>query len=421
MNHFDFRDGSLHCEDVPLARIADAVGTPAYVYSTATLRRHFTVFRDAVPEGSLVAYAVKANANVAVIRTLAKLGAGADVVSEGELRRAMAAGVPPERIVFSGVGKTDAELAFAVRTGIFQLNVESEPELEALSRIASGLGRTAAIALRVNPSVDAKTHAKITTGKDENKFGIPIERALAVARRAAALPGVSLEGVAVHIGSQITDLAPLESAFVRVMELVRALRAEGFAIPRVDLGGGLGVPYAMDEDAPPHPDAYGPMVRRISAGLDVKLTFEPGRVIVANAGVLLTRTIYVKRGAARDFVILDAGMNDLIRPAMYEAHHDMVAVSEAKEIADKRAVDVVGPVCETGDTFARGRRLAPVDAGDLVAILTAGAYGAAQASEYNSRPLAAEVLVNGAEFAVIRARPSYEDMIARDALPAWLA
>jgi diaminopimelate decarboxylase len=418
MNHFDYRGGVLHAEDVSIADIAAAVGTPLYVYSTATLLRHFQVFSEAVPEGSLVAYAVKANGNLAVIRTLASAGAGADVVSQGELRRALAGGVPPERIVFSGVGKTAEELSFALDAGIFSINVESEPELEALSAIASAKGVTATIAIRVNPDVDARTHAKISTGKGENKFGVPIDRMPALAARCAALPGISLTGIAVHIGSQITDLGPMEAAYTRVFDMITALRAAGHAIDRADLGGGLGVPYVMNAPHPPLPSEYGAMVRRISAGKNLRLVFEPGRLIVANAGVLVSRVVYVKHGASRDFLVLDAGMNDLIRPAMYEAHHDVIPVANPERA--EAAYDVVGPVCETGDTFARGRVLPRFEAGELAAILSAGAYGAAQASEYNARPLVPEVLVNGSDWSVIRARPTYEEMLARDRLPPWL-
>ncbi len=418
MNHFDYLNGVLHAEEVAIPEIAASLGTPFYLYSTATLTRHFTVFKEALPEGAMVAYAVKANGNLAVIRTLAALGAGADVVSEGELRRALAAGVPPERIVFSGVGKTDAELAFALDTGIHQINVESEPELEALSAIASAKGVTATIAIRVNPDVDARTHAKISTGKGENKFGVPIDRMPTLAKRCAELPGIDLKGIAVHIGSQITALDPLEAAYEKVLDMVRTLRASGHGIDRADLGGGLGVPYVMNERHPPLPADYGAMVRRISAGLPVSLAFEPGRLIVANAGILVSRVVYVKHGASRDFLVLDAGMNDLIRPAMYEAHHDIIPV--IRRDGPERAYDVVGPVCETGDTFARGRVLPPFEPGDLAAILTAGAYGAAQASEYNARPLAPEAMVNGAAWTVIRPRPSYEEMLGRDRLPAWL-
>jgi diaminopimelate decarboxylase len=418
MNHFDYQDGVLHAEEVAIPEIAASVGTPFYLYSTATLLRHYAVFAEAVPEGSLVAYAVKANSNLAVIRTLAGAGAGADVVSEGELRRAMAAGVPAERIVFSGVGKTRQELAFALDAGIYQINVESEPELEALNDVAIARGLVASIAIRVNPDVDARTHAKISTGKGENKFGVPIDRMPEVARRCAAMDGISLKGVAVHIGSQITELGPMESAYRRVFEMVATLREQGHSIERTDLGGGLGVPYVMNESHPPSPADYGAMVRRISAGLNLRLTFEPGRLIVANAGILVSQVVYVKQGASRDFLVLDAGMNDLIRPAMYEAHHDIIPV--LRRDGAERAFDVVGPVCETGDTFARGRVLPPFEAGDLAAILTAGAYGAAQASEYNTRPLAPEVMVNGSAWSIVRPRPSYEEMLRRDRLPDWL-
>lgn len=418
MNHFDYRGGVLHAEDVAIPEIAAALGTPFYLYSTATLLRHFRVFRDALPAGSLVAYAVKANNNLAVIETLAREGAGADVVSEGELRRALAGGVPPERIVFSGVGKTERELAFALDTGIFQINVESEPELEALSALAASKGVTADIAIRVNPDVDARTHAKISTGKGENKFGVPIDRMPDLATRCARLPGIRLNGIAVHIGSQITELGPMEAAYLKVIEMTDALRAAGHAITRADFGGGLGVPYVMNEAPPPSPAEYGAMVSRISAGKNLKLAFEPGRLIVANAGILVTRVVYVKHGASRDFLILDAGMNDLIRPAMYDAHHDLIPVVASDRA--ERAYDIVGPVCETGDTFARGRTVPAFEAGELAAILTAGAYGAAQASEYNARPLVAEAMVNGSDWAIVRPRPSYEEMLGRDRLPDWL-
>ncbi len=419
MNHFEYKNGVLHAEDVPVPDIARQTGTPVYVYSTATLLRHFTVFREAVPEGSLITYAVKANSNLAVIRTLSHAGAGADVVSEGELRRALAAGVPPEKIVFSGVGKTDGELRFALEAGITSINVEGEPELERLSTIASGMGCKAAISIRVNPDIDARTHAKISTGKGENKFGVPIDRMPDLARRCASLPGIALKGIAVHIGSQITDLAPLEAAFTRVLEMIRTLRADGHAITRADLGGGLGVPYVMNDPHPPLPHDYGAMVRRISAGMDVQLVFEPGRLIVANAGILVSRVVQVKHGAARDFLVLDAGMNDLVRPAMYDAHHDIIPVLHTDRA--EACFDVVGPVCETGDTFAKNRVLPRLEADDLAAFLSAGAYGAAQASEYNSRPLVPEVLVNGDSWHVIRERPTYEEMLARDRLPAWLS
>jgi len=418
VNHFEYIGGILHAEDVPIPEIAAAVGTPVYVYSTATLVRHFRVFRDALPKDSLIAYAIKANGNLAIIRTLAAEGAGADVVSQGELRRALAGGVPPERIVFSGVGKTAEELAFALDSRIHQINVESENELEALNAIADAKGVVADIVIRVNPDVDARTHAKISTGKGENKFGVPIDRMPELAQRCDALPGISLKGIAVHIGSQITDLGPLEAAYRKVFDMLLALRAAGHDVDRADLGGGLGVPYVMNEAHPPAPSLYGDMVRRISAGLDLKLAFEPGRLIVANAGILVAKAVYVKKGAARDFLVLDAGMNDLIRPAMYEAHHDIVPVVRSE--GPEQAYDVVGPVCETGDTFARARVLPPFRDGDLAAILTAGAYGSAQASEYNARPLVPEVLVKGRAWSVVRPRPSYEEMLGRDRLPEWL-
>ena len=369
----------------------------------------------------LICYAMKANANLAVLRLMASLGAGMDVVSEGEYRRARAAGVPGERIVFSGVGKTRAEMELALRHGIRQFNVESEPELAALSEVATALGRTAPIALRVNPDVDARTHAKIATGKSENKFGIPLARARAVYAEAARLPGIEVVGVDVHIGSQLTDLAPYEAAFTKVAELTEALRADGHAIRRLDLGGGLGIPYRRSNEAPPLPFDYGEVIRRTVGHLGCEIEIEPGRLIAGNAGVLLSRVIYRKRGEGRDFLIVDAGMNDLIRPAMYDAWHDIVPVAEPPAGADLAPVDVVGPVCETGDTFAVARPLPPLDAGDLVAFRSAGAYGAAMASEYNSRPLVPEVLVSGDRFAVVRARPSYDEMLARDTIPDWLA
>ncbi len=420
MNHFGYRNGRLYAEDCAIDDIAARVGTPFYCYATATLERHFQVFRDAVPAGSLVAYAVKANSNLAVIAALGKLGAGADVVSLGELKRALAAGIPPQRIVFSGVGKTRPELEAALEAGIFEINVESAPELMLLERVAREKNMRADIAIRVNPDVDALTHAKISTGKGENKFGVPMADVPALAARAAASPHLSLKGLAVHIGSQITDLAPLEDAFTRVRALVHLLRGQGHAIGRVDLGGGLGVPYVAGNNPPPEPLAYGAMVRRIFAGLDVQLLFEPGRLIVANAGILVARVIRVKRGATRNFVILDAAMNDLIRPALYDAHHDVVPEREPAPGALWEVADVVGPVCETGDTLATARSLPPLQEGDLAAILSAGAYGAAQASEYNTRPLVPEVMVKGAAFAIVRDRPRYEDMLARDHIPDFI-
>jgi len=422
MNHFKLRGGELHCEDVPLSRIAEAVGTPVYVYSSATLERHYQVLRDALAaEGvkdPLIAFAVKANSNVAVIATLARLGAGADVVSEGEIRRALAAGVPPERIVFSGVGKTEAEVAFALRAGVAEINVESEPELDLVNRVAQDLGVRAEIAIRVNPDVEAGGHAKISTGKADNKFGVSFSEAERLYAKASNLAGVRPVGVACHIGSQITDLAPMEAAFAKMRGLVERLKGEGLGVERLDLGGGLGVPY-FNQPEPPSPADYAAMIARVTRGLDVALAFEPGRVIAANAGVLLARVTHVhERAEGRRFLVLDAAMNDLLRPAMYDAYHDIRPVKPRE--GEALAYDVVGPVCETGDTFTRDRALPPLQAGDLVAFMTAGAYGAAMASEYNSRLLIPEVLVRGAEFAIVRPRPTYEDMLARERPAPWL-
>lgn len=419
MNHFDYKSGELYAEDVPVSRIAADVGTPFYCYASATLERHYRVFSEALPKDSLVAYALKANSNLAVVKTLAGLGAGTDVVSEGEMRRALAAGVPPERIVFSGVGKSAREIAFALDTGIYQINVESEPELDLLSQIAASKNKTASITLRVNPDVDAKTHAKITTGKGENKFGIPWVKAREAYAHAGRLKGVKVVGVDVHIGSQITDLGPFEEAFVRVIDLVRMLRSDGHEISRVDLGGGLGVPYEA-ANTPPSPSAYGKLVSRLLEGLGVRLILEPGRLIVANAGILVAQVLYVKRGLDRNFLILDAGMNDLIRPALYDAHHDMIPVRAPEPGRQRSVYDVVGPVCESTDLFARDRELPAFAAGDLVAILSAGAYGAVQANAYNTRPLIPEVLVKGSRTAVIRPRPSYEAILREDKIPDWL-
>ena len=422
MNHFQYQGGELHAEQVPLSRIAAHVGTPFYCYSTATLERHYRVFSGAFAgSDALVCFSVKANSNLAVIGTLARLGAGADVVSEGELRRALAAGVPAQKIVFSGVGKTRAEMAFALEAGILQFNVESEAELLVLSEVASARRQVAPISFRVNPDVDAKTHAKIATGKAENKFGIPWTQARAIYAEAARLPGIRVVGVDVHIGSQLTELAPFEAAFRRVAELVEALRADGHAIRRLDLGGGLGIPYdASTNEAPPPPDDYAGMIRRVVGHLGCELVLEPGRLLVGNAGILVTQVIYVKAAEKKSFIILDAAMNDLIRPSLYDAWHDIVPVRQAAPGAPQTAVDFVGPVCETGDVLAVDRSVTPLAAGDLVAILSAGAYGAVMASTYNTRPLIPEVLVNGDDFAVVRSRPSYEEMLGLDHLPAWL-
>ena len=422
MDHFLYRDGRLMAEDVPLAEIAAAVGTPAYVYSSATLLRHFRLFDEALePLPHLVCFAMKSLSNLAVLKLLGDAGAGMDVVSGGEYARAKAAGIPGERIVFSGVGKTREEMALALRGGIRQFNVESEPEMRALSEVASGLGLEAPITVRVNPDVDAKTHAKIATGRKEDKFGIPIARAREVYAEAAALPGLKVVGIDVHIGSQLTELAPFEAAYRKVAELTEVLRADGHEITRLDMGGGLGIPYSRSNEAPPLPSDYGAMIQRTVGHLGCEIEIEPGRLISGNAGLMVSKVIYVKSGEDRDFLILDGAMNDLIRPAMYDAYHDIVPVIEPAAGAEPAKYDIVGPVCESGDTFAKGRVMPAVAAGDLVAFRSAGAYGAVMSSEYNSRPLIPEVLVDGDQFAVIRARPTYEEMIARDTLPAWLA
>jgi diaminopimelate decarboxylase len=421
MHHFDYRSGILHAEAVNLVDLAATVGTPFYCYSTATLERHYQVFAAAFADvPALVCYAMKANSNQAVIKTLARLGAGADVVSEGELRRARAAGIPPDKIMFSGIGKTARELALAVDEGILCVNVESEAELDLLSSIAAGKGRVANISVRVNPDIDAKTHAKIATGKSENKFGIPISRARDVYARAGKLPGVKVAGVDMHIGSQITELSPFDDAFALLSDFVRMLRADGHAIAHVDLGGGLGIPYREDNEPPPHPDAYAAMVKRATRDLGCKLIFEPGRLLVGNAGILVTRVLYLKQGEAKTFVIVDAGMNDLIRPTLYEAHHDVRPVKEPAAGARRITADVVGPVCESGDFLALGRDMAAPQSGDLLAVMTAGAYGAVQAGTYNTRALVPEVLVREAEWALVRPRLDVEQLIGLDRLPPWL-
>ena len=421
MNYFQYKDGLLCAEGVRLDQLAEKVGTPFYCYSTATLERHYKVFAGALPAGSLIAYAAKANDNLAVLKTLARLGAGADVVSGGELAKALAAGIPAGKIVFSGVGKTREEMRAALDAGIYQFNVESEPELVALNEVAQSIARRAPITLRVNPDVDAKTHAKITTGTSETKLGIPFAHAREIYAHAAALKGIEIVGVDVHIGSQITDLEPFETAFTRVGELIRDLRADGHVITRLDMGGGLGVPYENNNTPPPDPAAYGAMVTRVTRDFGCKLSFEPGRLIAANAGVLVSRVIYVKRGDAKTFLIIDAGMNDLVRPAMYDAWHEIVAVSEPAPGSPRPKYDVVGPVCETSDLFASGRALPELKSGDLVAILSAGAYGAVMAGDYNARPRAAEVLVAGEQWGIVRPRESHADLIAKDRIPDWLA
>ncbi len=421
MDHFLYRNGILHAEDVPLTEIAASVGTPFYVYSTATLERHYRLFQEALAGlPHTICFSVKSLSNQAVLRTLAQLGAGMDVVSGGEYLRARAAGVPGERIVFSGVGKTREEMRLALTGGIKQFNVESEPELRALSGVASAMGLVAPITVRVNPDVDAKTHEKIATGKKENKFGIPISRARAVYAEAAALPGIDVVGIDVHIGSQLTDLEPFEAAYRLVAELCTELRGDGHDIRRLDLGGGLGIPYQRSNDAPPLPLDYGALIKRTVGHLGCEIEIEPGRLISGNAGLMVSRVIWVKEGEGRDFLIVDSAMNDLIRPSMYGAHHDIVPVIEPAPGCETRPYDVVGPVCESGDTFAKGRDLPPLAEGDLIAFRSAGAYCAVMSSEYNTRPLIPEVLAKGDQFAVIRARPSFDEIINRDSIPPWL-
>ncbi|MGC2070102.1 MAG: diaminopimelate decarboxylase [Pseudolabrys sp.] len=421
MHHFAYRDGVLHAEAVNLDTLAAAVGTPFYCYSTATLTRHYQVFATAFADvRALVCYAMKANSNQAVVKTLAKLGAGADVVSGGELRRARLAGIPPDKIMFSGIGKTAPELALAVDEGIFCVNVESEAELELLSSIASATGRSARVSIRVNPDIDAKTHHRIATGKAENKFGIPISRAREIYARAAKLKGLEVAGVDMHIGSQITELDPFGNAFALLAEFVRVLRSDGHTISHVDLGGGLGIPYRDDNEAPPHPEAYAEVVKRATRDLDCRLIFEPGRLLVGNAGILMTRVLFVKHGEAKNFVIVDAAMNDLMRPTLYDAHHEIWPVAEKPSSGRRIRADVVGPVCESGDFLAVNRDMVEPADGALLAVMSAGAYGAVQAGTYNTRALVPEVLVNGAEWALIRPRLEVDQLIALDRMPDWL-
>jgi len=421
VNHFDYRDGVLHAEDVPIPTIAEAVGTPFYCYSTATLTRHYHVFSEAFSElDATVCYAIKANSNQAVIATLARLGAGADVVSEGELRRALQAGVPASRIVFSGVGKMAREMDYALSAGIFCFNVESEPDLELLSQRAVAAGKKAPVSLRINPDVDARTHHKISTGKAENKFGIPWNRAREVYGRAARLPGIQVCGIDMHIGSQITDLEPFDRSIARLVELLGLLRQDGHDITHVDVGGGLGIPYRFDEEPPPLPVRYAEIVNKHLKPLGIKVIFEPGRLIVGNAGILVASVLFVKEGEAKNFLVVDAAMNDLIRPTLYEAWHEIRPVREAGTDAPRLRADVVGPICETGDYLGLDRDLPVMESGDLIAFLTAGAYGAVQAGTYNTRLLVPEVLVDGDRFAVVRPRQTYEELIGMDRLPDWL-
>jgi diaminopimelate decarboxylase len=424
MHHFSYRDGVLHAEDVSLPRLAEIVGTPFYCYATATIERHYSLFAEAVgAPRARVCYAMKANSNLGVLRTLGKLGAGADTVSEGEIRKAIAAGIDASRIVFSGVGKTEAELAYAVGAGVYQINVESEGELELLSRVSSALGRRQSTAIRINPDVGAGGHAKITTGSSANKFGVSIEEAERIYARAASLPGIGMVGLAVHIGSQILALDELEAAFTRMRDLAGRLRAQGLRVERIDCGGGLGIPYQIPEHFTHGPDLiqdYARMVQRVLGPLGAELSFEPGRVIVGNAGILVTRALYLNPRPTKTFLVVDAAMNDLVRPAMYEAYHEIWPVRQAAPTAPRRVYDVVGPICESGDTLAVNRQLAEPNPGDLLAFMTAGAYGAVMSSTYNSRPLVPEVLVKGGQFAVVRPRQSYAELIAQDRMPCWL-
>jgi len=421
MRHFDFKNGEMFAEDVALSKIAQDVGTPCYVYSTATFERHYTVFADSFNGiDALVAYSVKANSNIGILATLAKLGAGADVVSGGELQRALTAGIPARKIVFSGVGKTADEMRLALTVGIRIFNVESLPELYVLNGVAAELGKIAPIAFRVNPDVTAGGHEKISTGKKENKFGIAWSQAEQAYAEAAALDNIEIVGVDVHIGSQIDDLAPFEKAIAKVGELISRLRANGHTIRSFDIGGGLGIPYGDNSITPPPPDQYGAMVKRLTANMDVEMIFEPGRMISGNAGVLLSKVLYVKQGEDRQFLIVDAAMNDLLRPALYDAYHEIEAVKAPGSNYEDVAYDVVGPICESGDTFTKSRDLPEMKAGDLLVMHSAGAYGASQASQYNTRPLIPEVLVKGDKYEIIRERPTVEDILKTERLPSWL-
>ena len=419
MDHFNYRNGQLYAEDVSVDEIAASVGTPFYVYSTATLERHFKLFDDALDGmDHCICYAMKAASNQAILKTLGNLGAGMDVVSGGEYRRAIAAGIPPEKVVFSGVGKTLEEITLALQKGIRQFNVESDLELAQISEIASSMGKIAPIAIRINPDVDAQTHEKIATGKAENKFGIPLSRAREVYSKASKMPGISVVGIDLHIGSQLTDLKPFEEAYQKLADLTQILRQDGHKIKRLDLGGGLGIPYDKNKSAPPLPVEYGKMVRKVLGHLECEIEIEPGRLIVGNAGILVSSVLGIKNGDNRNFLILDAAMNDLIRPAMYDAYHDIIPVKQPS--SDEAVYDVVGPVCETGDTFAKKRTMPELSENDLVAFRSAGAYGAVMSSEYNTRPLIPEVMVNKNEFSIIRKRPSYQEIIDRDIIPTWL-
>ncbi len=421
MRHFDFKNGELHAEEVALSKIARDVGTPCYVYSTATFERHYRVFAESFKGiKALVAYSVKANSNIAVLATLAKLGAGADVVSGGELARALIAGIPADKIVFSGVGKTRAEMRDALEAGIRVFNVESLAELRALNDVATSMGKTAPVAFRVNPDVTAGGHEKISTGKKENKFGIAWSKAESAYAEAASLPGIQIVGVDVHIGSQIDQLDPFEAAIRKVGDLIKTLRAQGHKIESFDIGGGLGIPYGNNAKTPPPPSEYGALVKRLTANMDVEMIFEPGRMIAGNSGILLSEVLYVKEGEDRNFLIIDAAMNDLLRPALYDAYHDIEGVNLPPRDAPQNTYDVVGPICESGDTFMKGREMPQLSAGDLVVLHSAGAYGAAQSSQYNTRPLIPEVLVNGSEFAVIRERPSIAEILKSEHIPHWL-